>query len=143
MIYISTANGHSMDYGSFRDHLVWCSSSQTRAAKKWADDLNKYLLTLDQVDWYDKEKLSDEEIAGINAEYAIQECHLNIKEEHWAAFDFTHTIDENKRIRPQIKWSAVLRELKKGDGVHWQTNHYDMDAEGVDTWYSLTVHENI
>lgn len=143
MIYISTADGHSMDTGWFKDQLQWCSTSQTRAAKKWAEELNHRLLTLDQVDWHDKQKLSDDEIAAINADYAIQECHLNIKEDHWAAFDFTHTIDENRRIRPQIKWSSVLRELKNGFDLHWQTNHWDTGAEGVDTWYSLTAHENI
>lgn len=143
MIYISTADGHSMDYGSFSDHLQWCSTSMIRAAKKWAREINQHLLTLDQVDWYDKEKLSDEEIAGINADYAISECHKNIQEDHWAAFDFTHTIDENKRIRPQIKVYAVLRELKKGEVVFWQTNYWGTDAEGVDKAYALTAHENI
>lgn len=132
-----------MDTGPFSDELQWCSSSQIRAAKKWAEDLNRYLLKLDQVVWYNREKLGDEQIAGLNADYAIQECHYNIKEDHWAAFDFTHTLDENKRIRPQIKWSAVLRELKKHGRVDWQTNYWDTDTEGVDTWYSLVSHENI
>ena len=144
MIYISSADGHDCDLGWFRERTVWCSTSATRAAKKWADDLNHRLLTLDLVDSWDRQKLDDAAIAKINADYAISEVHKNIgDDECWAAFDFTYTIDSNKCIRPQIKWAAVLRELKECGMLCWTTLHMDTGEEGMDTRYSLDAHENI
>tara|TARA_R100001510_G_scaffold34133_1_gene30646 strand:- start:38263 stop:38700 length:438 start_codon:yes stop_codon:yes gene_type:complete len=143
-IYISSADGHDCDQGWFRERLVWCSSSVARAAKKWAQELNHRLLTLDLVDEWDREKLDDSTIAKINADYAISEVHQNIgDDECFAAYDFSYTVDENKCIRPQIRPSAVLREVKQHGMVCWDTLHMDKGEQGRDTRYSLDAHENI
>jgi len=88
--------------------------------------------------------LDDDSLAQINADYALCEVHQNMGDDGcFVAYDFSYTTDANRCIRPQLRASAVLREMKKNGMVCWDTLHIDRNEEGRDTHYSLDSHENI
>lgn len=143
-VYIKTATGHNGEY-QFTDSFHWTSTSAARAAKQFAVELNRHLLTTSYLDTWDREKVEDNMAAQIDADHAISEVHENCTDYGWfSAPDFVWVVTDYKTMRPQIKWSAILRELKKGeDFIGWSTLFQESRDENRDYNYTIETHDSI
>jgi len=143
-VYLSTKTGHS-DY-EYKDRLHWCATSITKAAKRWTEDVNDRLLNHKyHLDSFQKPDIEEYLLAMADSDMSIQEIHRNIgdHEESFAAPDFTWVTGDFQTLRPQLKWSSVLRELKNHGYVCFNTVHSDHCNEQTVWRYVLETHESI